>query len=326
MVEFNSDIKFNRTGTPKANDFKNVKSGGSNDIEIGQLLGASNKAQHASLEEFAKFGMKYGHLENLEPTQEELAAKAQLNEKTSSTGMSYADADARINDIREKYNSEEYMSEVESKQPEGRMVYITPHKEFDPSKLPEPARTEYGEAMASKNEIENNNAALAKKAGIPVSEKTKSTQAPADNRFNALLEKFGLKPKEKELSEKQKAAIAKLDDKQSSTGVTYKDASDIITKLTEKYGNDKQCQSKFESKQPENISIYIAPYEAFDPYKIPEPDKSAYFEALESVMEIEDANSALLQQTGLNPTAMPSQNYSDNFTTSELSEKLKELE
>lgn len=112
-----------------------------------------------------------------------------------------------------------------------------------------------------------------------------------------------------EPTEKQKAARQKLDEKQSSTGVTYKDAKAVISNLTEKYKNDPSCKSKFESEQPKNTAQYIMPYEGFDPYKIPEPDRSAYFEALASVNEIEKNNSALLAQGGLSRTAQPSTNY-----------------
>ena len=105
-----------------------------------------------------------------------------------------------------------------------------------------------------------------------------------------------------ELTEKQKEARQKLDQKKSSADVTYKDAKDALAKIKGKYEKDKQYWSTFESKQPKDIMVYIQPYQALDPYKIPEPDRSAYFDALASVMEIEQNNSALFEQTGLAPT------------------------
>lgn len=57
-----------------------------------------------------------------------------------------------------------------------------------------------------------------------------------------------------------------------------------MAKIQGKYENDKQYRSMFESKQPtDGRMIYMLPYEAFDPYKIPEPDRSDYFKALASV-------------------------------------------
>ena len=161
--------------------------------------------------------------------------------------------------------------------------------------------------MAAKEEIENNNAALAKKAAIYPSGHTKPPVAgrDADEVLAAVVGESGLKPEEP--TEKQKAARAKLDEKQSSTGVKYKDAKAVIAQLTEKYKDS--CRSEFESKQPTGILIYIMPYEAFDPYKIPEPDKTAYFDALAVITEIEQQNSALLQQAGLSMTPQPNQNY-----------------
>lgn len=116
---------------------------------------------------------------------------------------------------------------------------------------------------------------------------------------DAGLKSLGLRT---ELTSKEKEARQKLDKQQSSTGVTYKDAKDALAKIKNKYEKDKQYWSTFESKQPRNVMIHIMPYQALDPYKIPEPDRSAFFEALEAVMEIEQNNSALFKQTGLTPT------------------------
>lgn len=112
-----------------------------------------------------------------------------------------------------------------------------------------------------------------------------------------------------EPNEKQKAARKQLDEKVSSTGMKYKDAQATISKLKEHYGKDKKYQSTFESKQSDELLVYIPPYKAFDPYKIPEPAKSEYFEAIATMQEIEGSNSALLQQSGLQKTETPSKNY-----------------
>lgn len=119
-------------------------------------------------------------------------------------------------------------------------------------------------------------------------------------------------------TEKQKAARQKLDEKVSSTGMNYKDAKAAISKLKEKYGKDEKYQSKFESEQPKDGRMsYILPYKAFDPHKLPEPAKSEYFEALATMQEIEGANSALLQQAGLQPSETPPTNYSTGRTFDE---------
>ena len=317
-IEFNGDIKFN-----KADAVLNLKkkddSAGSNLTQIGDLLGAKGNQNTAeivkeiNLTDILSAG---GFPKKLERTPEQKEALAELNKKVSSTGISYGEATAKIDEIREKYNDDKYFKEVtiRDNQPKNFDKYMMDieylpikQKVFDESKLPEPARTEYREAMAAKEEIENNNAALAKKAAIYPSGHTKPPVAgrDADEVLAAVVGESGLKPEEP--TEKQKAARAKLDEKQSSTGVKYKDAKAVIAQLTEKYKDS--CRSEFESKQPTGILIYIMPYEAFDPYKIPEPDKTAYFDALAVITEIEQQNSALLQQAGLSMTPQPNRNY-----------------
>lgn len=309
-IEFNGDVRFNRADL-NGGLKKGIKSDNSTNIDIGKLLGSSNKTENIRMEDLLSGKVKLGG----EPTPEEKEAKAQLDTKVSSTGMSYADAENKINEIREKYNGDEYKKDVLADA--GVYGVMRTIKQFDPSKLPEPARTEYSEAMESKNEIENNNAALAKKAGITPQE-NKVGNKSIDN--NGLLgnigEGFGLGTSEP--TEKQRVARAKLDTKISSTGVKYKDAKAVISQLTDKYKDDKNYQSTFNISSDDEYAV-LKLQTKFDPFKLPEPDKSAYFEALESVIEIEDANSALQAQTGLPAAAMPSQNYA------ELTEKFKDV-
>lgn len=328
-IEFNGDIKFN-----KADAVLNLKkkddSAGSNLTQIGDLLGAKGNQNTAeivkeiNLTDILSAG---GFPKKLERTPEQKEALAELNKKVSSTGISYGEATAKIDEIREKYNDDKYFKEVtiRDNQPKNSDRYMIDivrlpikYKVFDESKLPEPARTEYREAMAAKEEIENNNTALAKKAGINPSGHDKPPVAGreiSEGLADVLKRAGGIKAEEP--TEKQKAARAKLDEKQSSTGVKYKDAKAVIDQLTEKYKDS--CRSEFESQQPTNgILIYIMPYEAFDPYKIPEPDRTAYFDALAAVTEIEQQNSALLQQGGLSMTPQPNRNYAGRTNGFEL--------
>ncbi len=308
-IEFDGNINNIEMRTPyKPNIIEELKNLDKSKIsEIGKMLGEprSQNVDDALIEIL----IKGGYLKKPEPTPEEKEALEQLNKKVSSTGISYGDATAKINEIREKYNDDKYFTEVMvEEKPSEFLIYKFPVKKkvFDGSKLPEPARTEYREAMEAKEEIENNNSALVKKAGIdkaPVYDNKKSGY-DSGNIPDVLKKLVGAEP---ELTEKQKAARAKLDEKQSSTGVKYKDAKAVIDQLTEKYKDS--CKSMFESEQSKIYAIYKLPYEAFDPYKIPEPDKTAYFEALAAITEIEQQNSALLQQGGLSRTPQPNQNY-----------------
>ena len=119
--------------------------------------------------------------------------------------------------------------------------------------------------------------------------------------------KFGIRPK---LTDEQKAAREKLDKKVASTGIDYKTAKATLAEITKKY--EDTCRSKFNSEQSKITMEYRAPYEAFDPYTIPDAkDKERYFMALAVIQEIENANSALLAQAGLEPTPSPSRDYAD---------------
>lgn len=286
---------------------------------IGQIMTSSGSNNIEVTPELEEMLLKAGFGKKNAPTPEEKEALENLNEKVSSTGISYADANKKIDEIKEKYNDDKYYTEVtvQREQPKEIAIYYPPTKQkvFDPSKLPEPAKTEYMEATEAKQEIENNNTALAKKAGINPTGKPKPyvEEGNIDDKLTHIFEKLGIKVKDKELTEKQKQARAKLDEKQSSTGIKYKDAKAKVEELKAKYQDS--CKSRFEAKQPEEVLIYIHPYEAFDPYKIPEPDKSAYFDALNAMQEIEGANSALVAQGGLSMTPLPSRNYSgiDSF-------------
>lgn len=318
-IEFNGnrDIRINNPDAGKIEKLPYITGGVKLDpAEIGNLLRSQGEPTIDLTEnpEILDLAESLGLVKRHEPTPEELEARAQLDEKVSSTGISYKDANKKIDEIRDKYNDDKYYTEVlvEREQPRELMVYYPPIKQkvFDESKLPEPARTEYREAMEAKKEIENNNTALAKKAGItPQSKDEAPIASPEMPRIRELLEKLG-GGTNVELTEKQKAAREKLDEKKSSTGVTYKDAKAKLAELKEKY--EDLCTSWFNSKQPKNIALFIPPYEAFDPYKIPEPDKTAYFDALASIQEIEKANSALVAQGGLSKTPQPSQDYAKN--------------
>lgn len=314
-IEFNGDINLNKLDLN--NNVKSQKTTFSNlnPAEIGGLLRNRGTEPVEISGDLTERLIKSGYIKKSEPTPEQKEALSKLNEKVSSTGISYGDANKKIDEIREKYNDDKYFTEVtvEREQPKNIAIYYPPVKKkvFDESKLPEPARTEYKEAMEAKKEIENNNTALAKKAGITPPGKDKAPVAGQD--MSDLLKKAGLKPAETELTEKQKAAREKLDEKQASTGVKYKDAKATLSELKEKYKDS--CISAFESQQPKDIQIYIMPYEAFDPYKIPEPDRTAYFDALAAVNEIEESNSALLSQAGLSRTEQPSQNYANEVQT-----------
>lgn len=310
-IEFDGSINSNSLGFTK--NEVTQKSVNPELTRIGQIMTSSGSGNIEVTPELEEMLVKAGFGKKHEPTPEEKEALDKLNEKVSSTGISYGDANKKIDEVREKYNDDKYYTEVtvQREQPKDIAIYYPPVKQkvFDPSKLPEPAKTEYMEATEAKKEIENNNTALAKKAGINPAGKPKPDieSGNIDDKFSPLLEKLGIKGKDKELTEKEKQARAKLDEKQSSTGIKYKDAKAKVEELKAKYQDS--CRSKFESKQPEEILIYIEPYEAFDPYLIPEPDRSAYFDALNSMQEIESANSALVSQGGLSMTPSPSRNY-----------------
>lgn len=88
--------------------------------------------------------------------------------------------------------------------------------------------------------------------------------------------------------------------------MSYKDAKAALKEIEEKYGNNPEYQSEFESEQPKDTLKYILPYKGFDPYKLPAEVREKYFEALENIMEIEQKNSALFAQTRLSKTEKPS--------------------
>ena len=117
---------------------------------------------------------------------------------------------------------------------------------------------------------------------------------------------LGLRPRE--LTDEEKAARKELNNKVASNGIDYKNAKATLEEITKQYKDT--CRSKFNSAQSSNLMVYIGPYEAFDPYKIPDAkDKKRYFTALAAIQEIENTNSALLHQAGLNATPSPSKDY-----------------
>lgn len=250
-------------------------------------------------------------------TAEQKEARAELNQKQSSIGMTYADAKAKVAEILQKYpncydiieipyNNKEHADEngaytLEYRSPEQRKV-------FNPDKLPEPARTEYKEAMASMTEIENANSALAQKGGINVNpiKNESARHSMFDNFDSSAFEGIGFKLAGKpEPTETQKTARAKLNEKVSSTGISYKDAKATIENITKQYKNNPDYQSEFAQEQPKSIKVYYPPVKAFDPYKLKGADREVYFKALSAIHEIETANYALLTQAGLEPTKDP---------------------
>ncbi len=110
-----------------------------------------------------------------EPTEANLEAKAKLDELVSSTGIKYSDAEQTINDIRAKYTDDKYFSkkivDPNTKRHAGSdfAIYYKPYevKQFNPNKLPEPARTQYFEALDCVKEIQEKNSALVKLADLP---------------------------------------------------------------------------------------------------------------------------------------------------------------
>ncbi len=102
------------------------------------------------------------------------------------------------------------------------------------------------------------------------------------------------------ITEEQALAREKLDAKISSAGVSYKDAKAEMERISEKYQNNKNYQSEF-IKTDNGFSIKWQ----LDPEKLPEPDKSAYFDAVANMQEIEHNNSALFHRTGLEKTIIP---------------------
>ena len=305
--------------------------------EIGKLLGKKGNAGDKIKEYFAPIleskeppvinepaGKKLLELkqEKQEPTEANLEAKAKLDELVSSTGIKYSDAEQTINDIRAKYTDDKYFSkkivDPNQKKYDGvyYAIYEKPYevKQFNPNKLPEPARTQYMEAVAAKEEIHNNNEALVKAAGPAASgipDDAKGiflSRVDGNDRLAEIMKKSGL-VKEKEVTEKQQTAREQLNDKVSSDGMRYEDAKNTLDEIVEKYKDDPKCQSKFESNQPKNIAIYIAPREGFDPYMLPEPARTQYFEALDCVKEIQEKNSALVKQADLPFVQDPPTNY-----------------
>lgn len=266
---------------------------------------------------------------NVSP-QEREAAKAEIDQKVSSTGISYQDANKTITEIEKQYSDDKYFTEWEENidrnkiRDEGAIRIlrddfpsIVKHKDFNPNKLPEPAKTQYKEAVAAKREIEQNNSALVKKAGItPVKEKVDRIDFP---KFGLGLAFDGL-GKPEELTPKQIASREKIGEQVASNGIKYSDAKTIAEALHNKYMNDPSCSSYYPSHSPKTRDRTILPDErpiydlainlkSFDPFKMPEPDRTQYFEAINAMREIEHKNSALFEQTGYTTTPQPKRGY-----------------
>ena len=257
-------------------------------------------------------------------TAEQKEARAEMNSKKSSIGISYADAKAKIAEILQKYsncydeveNSNEAPSDEKG---EVNLTYRKPTKTkvFNPDKLPEPAKTEYKEAMASMQEIENANPALSQKGGIKVTQiKNETTKSsPFANFDKTSFEGIGFKPAPKpEPTETQKSARAKLNEKVSSKGISYKDAKATIENITKQYENNPDYQSNFTQEQSGTRTSVHYSVKAFDPYKLKGANREVYFNALSAIKEIETANYALLTQAGLKLTKEPEIVKSDKYT------------
>ena len=262
-------------------------------------------------------------------------AKAELSKKVSSTGMSYSDADKKIQEIRAKYNDDKYFTTVQvlvkgQKGPRP-IMYVSMElgvadlgdlekfddgydhyndvTRFDPSKLPEPDRTDYMEAVASKQEIEHNNPKLASVASSALNHledadyvEPKQPSMPFDIVNGNIVEKS--------VTPKQKAARDKLNNLTTSDGISYKSAVDNLKKFEEKYKDSKYKKFVPDPNQNQNLDLnpgFARCYGHFelDVNKIPEPDKSEYLKYLNAVLDIEDRNSALVAQAGLEPHKNP---------------------
>lgn len=248
-------------------------------------------------------------------TSEQKEARTKLNQKQSSIGMTYAEAKAKVAKILQEYGHcyDEVEASDESQSGENDYtfaIFMLPQKTkvFNPDKLPEPARTEYKEAMAAMTEIENANPELAEKGGIKVNPiKVEPVRhSMLDNLTPSEIEGLGFKPAAKpEPTETQKSAREKLNEKVSSLGMSYKDAKTTIESITNMYKNNPEYQSEFQCEQPKYIKLHYTPIKAFDPYKLKGADKEVYFKALSAIQEIETTNYALLIQAGLTPTGQP---------------------
>lgn len=101
-------------------------------------------------------------------------ARAELDSKVSSSGMSYKDAKAIIDKIvAENKDNPDYQSEFESEQDSKLLIYNEPTKGFDVYKLPYGLKEKYFEALDAIQEIENNNYALLTEAGLSKTEEPK---------------------------------------------------------------------------------------------------------------------------------------------------------
>lgn len=244
---------------------------------------------------------------------EQREARKELDEKKSSTGVTYAEAKKKVSEILEKYPNCYEEKEISNEQNDAinrtRMIYVQPTKvkEFNPNLLPEPARTEYKENKACMLEIENTNLALAKKAGIEVEEINKEAEKTSISFDRLVPSSLGaFNPiKKTEVTETQKAAKAKLEEKISSTGISYKDAKATIENITQQYKNNPDYQSEFKQEQSKNVLSYKPPIKAFDPYKLKGAEREVYFKALNAIQEIERTNYALLIKAGLDTTKTP---------------------
>ena len=259
-------------------------------------------------------------------TPETRKAKAELDKKYSSTGLSYANAEKKIAQIRKKYTDSKYFTteRVLVKGPKGpapimykafesdeiadfnkEYDHFEEVKKFDPSKLPEPDRSEYMDAVASKKEIEYNNSDLAYQAAPSTTHPENDDYVTQERNpmLNFSIDKDG-NIKEKEITPKQKEARDKFNKLATSNYISYKEATETIEKIKNKY-KDAKYQKFVSDPNQDPGSLRNYGHSEIDVNKIPEPDKSLYLSMLNAAMDIEAKNSALFAQTGLEPHEDP---------------------
>ncbi len=222
-----------------------------------------------------------------QPTQANQEARAQLDDKVSSTGIKYSDAEKRIQKIRDKYKNDENVN------PYDPTIKCYGHEQkriFTPYQLPEPDRSQYYEALCAKLEIEMNNSELVEKAGNAVSKL---------NRHERISSFY-----ENQDRTKMQEAAALLDTKKASNDLSYRDAKVVVKQMTEKikkYRKDNNIKTLLvRSKQNKN-----KPYTEEEIKKLgglSDAEVKQFVGALNALKELEKTNYALLMQAGNTPT------------------------
>jgi hypothetical protein len=120
-----------------------------------------------------------------------------------------------------------------------------------------------------------------------------------------------------EMLNKQKTARAELDEKKSSMGIKYADARKTMEEIEEKYHagvNIKDFLKTDVLKKDENGKYIFNFWGNFNPYTIPEPDRSKYLQALAACIEIENENPELASNAGCH-TKYPDKASQPDFRT-----------